>query len=150
MKFNLARWKHGKIISKTVGQVQVLVFFSEALWNLVLIRAPTRSEIRTFGPNSDHFGKWSENGPNLGFFCKMVQKCSDSVTAIWVQITVSNANMVSRADDWDQLPCHYFKVTGYFDGQLLQKSQFFLHTLEGSIGAFFGKNFFWFKLSLNL
>ena len=49
---------------------------------LVMDRAPTRSEIWTFGPNSDHFGKWSENGPNLGFFCKMVRKCSDSVTAI--------------------------------------------------------------------
>ena len=37
----------------------------------VLCRAPTRSEIRTFGPNSDHFGKWSkfglflENGPKM-------------------------------------------------------------------------------------
>ena len=30
------------------------------------------------------------------------------------------------------------------------KSPHFLHTMEGSIGAFFSKNFFWFQLSLNL
>ena len=42
------------------------------------------------------------------------------------------------------------KVTRYDRIQQLQKSQYFLHTLEGSIGAFFGKNFFCFNLRLKL